>query len=229
MKKVLGLIILYLNFFFGFGQEEKRLQQPDIPGDIMLDFGFNLLMNNNELINTKIFPSRSFGIYYMAKRKLSDRFIFNPAIGFTFEKIGFADRANYQLNNLKTISWDTVEVGELKRNRLAITYLEAPLEFRFYPNKTLNGEGFFVSFGAALGVKIVSKTKIKYKLGGANLKEVNVANFGLSDFRYGILARVGFEKVNAFMKYYLSNVWRRAPIAQGTSSQFTFGINLTGF
>ena len=229
MKKVLGLIILYLNFFFGFGQEEKRLQQPDIPGDIMLDFGFNLLMNNNELINTKIFPSRSFGIYYMAKRKLSDRFIFNPAIGFTFEKIGFADRANYQLNNLKTISWDTVEVGELKRNRLAITYLEAPLEFRFYPNKTVNGEGFFVSFGAALGVKIASKTKIKYKLGGANLKEVNVANFGLSDFRYGILARVGFEKVNAFMKYYLSNVWRRAPIAQGTSSQFTFGINLTGF
>ena len=229
MKKVLGLIILYLNFFFGFGQEEKRLQQPDIPGDIMLDLGFNLLMNNNESINTKIFPSRSFGIYYMAKRKLSDRFIFNPAIGFTFEKIGFADRANYQLNNLKTISWDTVEVGELKRNRLAITYLEAPLEFRFYPNKTVNGEGFFVSFGAALGVKIVSKTKIKYKLGGANLKEVNVANFGLSDFRYGILARVGFEKVNAFMKYYLSNVWRRAPIAQGTSSQFTFGINLTGF
>ena len=229
MKKVLGLIILYLNFFFGFGQEEKRLQQPDIPGDIMLDLGFNLLMNNNESINTKIFPSRSFGIYYMAKRKLSDRFIFNPAIGFTFEKIGFADRANYQLNNLKTISWDTVEVGELKRNRLAITYLEAPLEFRFYPNKTVNGEGFFVSFGAALGVKILSKTKIKYKLGGANLKEVNVANFGLSDFRYGILARVGFEKVNAFMKYYLSNVWRRAPIAQGTSSQFTFGINLTGF
>ena len=229
MKKVLGLIILYLNFFFGFGQEEKRLQQPDIPGDIMLDLGFNLLMNNNESINTKIFPSRSFGIYYMAKRKLSDRFIFNPAIGFTFEKIGFADRANYQLNNLKTISWDTVEVGVLKRNRLAITYLEAPLEFRFYPNKTVNGEGFFVSLGAALGVKIVSKTKIKYKLGGANLKEVNVANFGLSDFRYGILARVGFEKVNAFMKYYLSNVWRRAPIAQGTSSQFTFGINLTGF
>ena len=27
----------------------------------------------------------------MAKRKLSGQFIFNPAIGFTFEKIGFAD------------------------------------------------------------------------------------------------------------------------------------------
>ena len=195
----------------------------------MLDLGFNSLMNNNELINTKIFPSRSFGIYYMAKRKLSDQFIFNPAIGFTFEKIGFADRANYQLNNLKIVSWDTVEVGELKRNRLAITYLETPLEFRFYPKKTLNGEGFFVSFGGILGLKIVSKTKIKYKLGGTNLKEVNVANFGLSDFRYGIVARVGFEKVNAFMKYYLSDFWRSAPIAQEKSSQFTLGINLTGF
>ncbi len=229
MKKGFGLIILCFIFFFGFGQEEKRLQQPDIPGDIMLDLGFNSLMKNNELINTKIFPSRSFGIYYMAKRQLSDRFIFNPAIGFTFEKIGFADRANYQLNALKIISWDTVEVGELKRNRLAITYLETPLELRFYPDKTVNGEGFFVSFGGILGLKIVAKTKIKYKLGGTNFKEVNVANFGLSDFRYGIVARIGFEKVNAFLKYYLSDVWRRAPIVQGTSSQFTFGINLTGF
>tara|TARA_A100000164_G_scaffold348335_1_gene350441 strand:+ start:146 stop:835 length:690 start_codon:yes stop_codon:yes gene_type:complete len=229
MKKGFGLIILCINYFFGFGQEEKRLQQPDIPGDIMLDLGFNSLMNNNELINTKIFPSRSFGIYYMAKRLLSDQFFFNPAIGLTFEKIGFADRANYQLNDLKIISWDTVGVGVLKRNRLAITYLEAPLEFRFYPKKTLNGEGFFVSFGGILGLKIGAKTKIKYKLGGVNLKEINAANFGLSDFRYGIVARIGFEKVNAFMKYYLSDVWRKAPIAQGTSSQFTFGINLTGF
>jgi len=99
MKKGFGFIILCFTYFLGIGQDEKRLEQPDIPGDIMLDFGFNSLMDNKELINTELFPSRSFGIYYMAKRKLSDQFIFNPAIGFTFEKIGFADRFNYQVDD----------------------------------------------------------------------------------------------------------------------------------
>lgn len=229
MKKGFGFIILCFTYFLGIGQDEKRLEQPDIPGDIMLDFGFNSLIDNKELINTELFPSRSFGIYYMAKRKLSDQFIFNPAIGFTFEKIGFADRFNYQVDDLKITSWDTVSVGELKSNRLAITYAELPLELRFYPNRTVDGEGFFVSIGSVLGFKIAAKTKMRYKLDGSKLKETNTGNFGLSDVRYGMVARVGFQKVNAFVKYYISDVWRDAPIDQATPSQFTFGINLTGF
>ena len=51
MGKIFGLIILCFTYFFGFAQEEKRLQQPDIPGDIMLDLGFNSLINNSESIN----------------------------------------------------------------------------------------------------------------------------------------------------------------------------------
>ena len=229
MGKIFGLIILCFTYFFGFAQEEKRLQQPDIPGDIMLDLGFNSLINNSESINTKLFPSRSFGIYYLLNRKLSDQFIFNSAIGLTFEKIGFSDRANYQVDDLKIISWDTLGVGELKSNILAINYLELPLEFRFYPSRTVDGEGLFVSIGGILGLKIAAKTKIKYKLDGSKFKETNTGNFGLSDFRYGMVARVGFKKVNAFVKYYMSDIWREAPVVQVTPSQFTFGINLTGF
>lgn len=229
MKKGFGFIILCLNCFFGFGQDEKRLQQPDIPGDIMLDLGFNSLMSENQLISTKLFPSRSFGIYYLAKRKLSDNFIFNPAIGLTFEKIGFSDQTNYQVDDLKIISWDTIGIGDLGSNRLAITYLDLPLELRFYPNQTVDGEGLFIGIGGVFGLRIGSKTKIKYKLNGSKRKETNTGNFGLSDVRYGIVARVGFERVNAFVKYYMSDVWRDAPIDQATPSQFTFGINLTGF
>ena len=229
MEKIFGLSLLCFTCFYGFSQEEKRLQQPDIPGDIMLDLGFNSLMHNNGSINTKFFPSRSFGIYYMFNHKLSDQFIFSSAIGLTFEKIGFADRANYQVDDLKIISWDTLGVGESKSNILAINYLELPLELRFYPNQTTNGEGLFVSIGGVLGLKIASKTKIKYKLGGSKFKEINTGNFGLSDFRYGMMARVGFKKVNAFVKYYMSDIWREAPVDQVTPSQFTFGLNLTGF
>jgi hypothetical protein len=120
-------------------------------------------------------------------------------------------------------------VGELKRNRLAITYAELPLELRFYPNRTVDGEGFFVSIGSVLGFKIAAKTKMRFNLDGSKIKEMNTGNFGLSDVRYGMVARVGFQKVNAFVKYYVSDVWRDAPIDQATPSQFTFGINLTGF
>jgi|TARA_B110000046_G_scaffold109016_1_gene116270 hypothetical protein len=229
MKKGFGFIILCITCLLGFGQDENGLQQPDIPGDIMLDFGFNSLMDNKQLINTELFPSHSIGIYYMAKRKLSDQFIFNPAIGLTFEKIGFSDRSNYQVDDLKITSWDTVSVGDLRSNRLAITYLELPLELRFYPNQTVDGEGLFVSIGGVLGFKIAAKTKMKYKLDGSKFKETNTGNFGLSDVRYGIVARLGFEKVNAFVKYYMSDVWHNAPIDQATPSQFTFGLNLTGF
>ena len=56
----------------------------------------------------------------------------------------------------------------IEKEQIGYYLTEAPLEFRFYPNKTVNGEGF-VSTGV-LGIKIASKTMIKYKLGGANLK-----------------------------------------------------------
>jgi hypothetical protein len=80
-----------------------------------------------------------------------------------------------------------------------------------------------------LGFKIAAKTKMRFNLDGSKIKEMNTGNFGLSDLRYGMVARVGFQKVNAFVKYYFSDVWRDAPIDQAAPSQFTFGINLTGF
>jgi hypothetical protein len=95
--------------------------------------------------------------------------------------------------------------------------------------KTIDGEGLFLSVGGVFGAKIGSSTKVKYVINNEHRKERNYAHFGLADVRYGIIGRIGIKNVNGFVKYYFSEVWRKAPVAGSSPNQFTFGINLTGF
>ncbi|NQW28020.1 MAG: outer membrane beta-barrel protein [Flammeovirgaceae bacterium] len=229
MKKRFVFLLAGFVYFGAFAQDENRPKQPDVPGDIMVDFGFSSLMDESQLMDLDFWPSSSFGLYYMMARKVNDYMIFNPSLGFTFERLGFKNQSNYQFDSLKVISWDSISVGDLKKNSLSITYLDLPLELRFYPGKTKNGEGLFVGVGGVFGAKLSSKTKIKYILDGEKRRESNSANFGLSDFRFGLVGRVGFKNINIYAKYYITDVWRNAPLDLAVPSQFTFGINLTGF
>jgi hypothetical protein len=161
-------------------------------------------------------------------------------VGLTFEKFAFKDNANYFRQADGSTAVDTLNRSfDLRKNKLAVTYFEVPLELRFHPQKTIEGEGFFVGIGVIGGLKMGAHTKIKYRVGDNRYKEKLRGGFGLQDFRYGYQIRLGWKNVHLFFKRYLSEVYRNEQVLLDRDlnpreetfnpTLTTIGINFSGF
>ena len=224
--------------FFTASSQEKFSGQPDLPGDILFDIGFNIWSQQNDTIQN--WGSRSLGIYYNKRYRISNKLSFYGAGGLGVEKMAFGKNFFLTRDNGQ-IFLDTLSgFVDIKKNKLVVTYFDLPLELRFHPKGTSEGEGFFISAGVIPGVKLTSHTKLKYQLsGGSRQKEKLGANFGLNDYRVGLQFRIGWKGVNFFFKTYLTNLYRNGqnivdPGFMTTDERFnpkisTIGINLSSF
>jgi hypothetical protein len=229
MRYVYSLVVLIVFTSTLSGQSAKeRIAQPDIPGDISVDFGLTFLNNTEDFLQTKTWPSRTVGLHYMYTHKLSDRFTVNPALGFGMDRFGWQDNVNFLQDTALTYQLDTIAGLSLKKNLLTFSYLEVPVELRYYPFKTVKGEGFFVGVGAFAGLRIGSQTKIKYEFDNADRVEKHRADFGLNQFRYGVQAHIGWKQISIFGKVYLNDMFEIKP-SGADPSQITFGLNFSGF
>jgi hypothetical protein len=89
----------------------------------------------------------------------------------------------------------------ITKSKLATTYLTAPLllEFQIPAGK----KRIHISGGVIGGIKIGSKTKVKYNDGNKNKSNIK-GDYNLSPFRYGATVRVGYRAINLFANYYFS-------------------------
>jgi len=231
MKKLIGTVVGVGMAIFVWAQDnENRYAQPELPGDLMIDFGFNFLYDAPPEMDETFFGSRTFGIYYSQRVQLNDYFTINPGIGFTAEKIRFGEPLNFQENDEGLIVFDTLrDFGSIRNNKLAVNYLEIPLEFRYYPLRTIGGEGLFIGVGGIFGLRVESHTKIKYTLNQEDRAQKLRAKFGLENLRYGIQARIGLRGIHVFGKYYFSDLFGTSPIEGSNPRFWTLGINVSGF
>lgn len=112
----------------------------------------------------------------------------------------------------------------ITKSKLATTYLNAPLllEFQIPAGK----KRVHISAGVTGGVKIGSRTKIKYRDDGRQ-KEVRKDDFSLAPFRYGATVRIGYRAINLFANYYFSPLFGET--ATPEVYPFSVGLNLISF
>lgn len=230
MKRISGIAILFILSVQLFAQSPDRPKQPDFPGDLLLDFGFNFWTEQPDNLPTHMWGSNSFGIYYNHRMRISDYLSFYPAAGFTFDKFAFKDDFTWLRAADGTISLDTLTGVSLTKNKISSTYFEIPLELRIHPFETVKGEGFFIGLGAVGGFRIGTHTKIKYDLDDETYKEKLYDSFGINRFRYGVQARLGFKAFHFFGKMYLNDLFESAP-GDGAANPrvFTVGASFSGF
>ncbi len=198
----------------------------------MIDFGFNFMTEQPDLLPNRTWGSNSFGIYYNHRARINDYISFHPSIGFTFEKYAFDDNYTWvnDINGVPTL--DSLSGGiVLSKNKLVVNYLEIPLEFRIHPFSTVKGEGFFIGLGGVAGMRMgAAHTKRKYFLGENSIKEKLYDDFNIASFRYGLQARFGFKTCHLFYKMYMNDMFTTSPDASGNNPRtFTIGINFSGF
>jgi len=229
MKRILTFLGLVCTLSFVHAQRE--LSRPDIPGELMVDVGLNYLSEEPSELNQQGWLSKSLGLYYTKRKMLGGRFAFNFGLGFGLEKLDFG------ANQTLVQDGDEVRVGdspfdisdsEIQKNRLAITYLDVPLEMRFYPRGTLEGEGLFIGVGGIAGLRLNAHSKWKYSEDGSDRVQKLSGSFDLNRVRYGYQVRFGYRGTHLFFKQYLSDVFN-STIEDTNPRMFSVGINFSGF
>lgn len=229
MKYLFGALLSLL-VLTTFGQDEKK--RPDLPGDLMVDVGMNVWSTMPGGLERRNWSSKSLGFYYTQRKILSSKLSFNYGLGFTFEKMHLGDSSTLISNY--TDATDTLSVAvvpnprNFSKNRLAITYIDIPVEFRFHPFGTEEGEGLFIGAGGIVGLRVKAYTKWKYGNRGETVKQKTTGKFNLNSFRYGYQIRAGWKGVHIFYKRYVSSVFND-PFPSGDPVASTIGINVTGF
>lgn len=229
MKLLGGVVVLLFAINLTYAQDNNRPSQPDLPGDLMIDYGFNLWSPKVADLPLRTWGSNSLGIYYNKRFEISNRVSFYGAGGFTFDKVAFDNDLTWLRNDNGVISMDTLGGVSLKKNKLISTYFEIPVEFRIHPLKTVSGEGWFIGVGAVAGLRIGNHTKIKYDIDDDTQKEELHGDFGVENFRYGLQFRFGFRSIHLFYKTYLNDVFSSAPTGGNNPRMSTIGINFSGF
>ncbi|MEP0984412.1 outer membrane beta-barrel protein [Ekhidna sp.] len=233
MKYIFAVVFA---FFIMSASAQDGVNRPDIPGDLMVDIGFNVWSSMPGALDAKTWSSKSVGIYYTNRKILSSKLSFNYGVGLGLEKMSLGDStlaSQYNFTNGSNDSLAAVAIipnsENFEKNKLASTYLDIPFELRFHPLGTEEGEGLFIGAGGIVGLRLNAHTKWNYDNNGETVREKISGKYNLNSFRYGYQIRAGFKGVHVFYKRYLSNVFKDSFQDGSNPVMTTVGINVTGF
>ncbi len=246
IKKIASILVLTTLLTAAFGQEatttKKRVGQPDIPGNFMVEFGFNRAPGSPSNFDLGFIGSRTFNVYYQYDIRIAkSKFSVVPGIGLSLERFKFNNNNIVGLksggNNADTLTMlppSLSGIPGIRKSHLVTNYLEVPLEIRFSTKPDDPARSIKISVGARAGILYDSFNKVKYKEGGETKKFKDKQGFSLNDFRYGLTGRLGIGGFSLFGYYNLSTLFKegeglvenRQPVDFNT---FTVGISLSSF
>lgn len=223
--------------------------RPDLKGDLTFSFGLNMLQKNDvPSMGLRTFGNNSFSMGYAYPVQIAQsNFAFFGGLNISFDKYAFDSDSvtlNYgtspsgegQVVVLDSIGNNIIGNGFVQKSKFESTYLNVPLEFRYYFNKSkIDQGGFYVAAGGSIGYLIGGKTKIKYTENEETKKIKRKENFELNQFRYGAHFRVGVAGFGAYFQYDFSELFNpgRGPLnTDGNFTQttpFRFGLSINLF
>lgn len=180
-----------------------------------VEWGFNGYMDSNHSINMKDDLR-----YLELKQGRSWNFNINflqYSLGFNTDKAGLVTGLGFEFNNYHfrnpiTLTAGTPVTGvdstyildpnmNVVKSKFSTTHLTVPLLFEFQIPTGHRKHRIFFSTGVIGGVKIGSSTKVQYE-GTQKGKDKTRNDFNLSQFRYGLTARIGYGGFRVFANYY---------------------------
>ena len=241
----LSAILIAFNAQAQEAKESKKVVRPDIPGQFIVDWGFNGTIGSPAKFKKGWFGSRTFNFYYYYPLRIGkSKFTFVPGIGIGQDRFKFknyyylADTGKLDKHFALVPSYfdtngdrktDSLTFPGIKKSFLTMNYLDVPLEFRFNVNPDDLARTFWIGVGGRAGWMYSANSKIKQKTGGEKIVHKDRYNQGLNHFRYGLSLRMGVGNFNFFGFYNMSPLFQKDKGPSQTQMQvWTFGISLIG-
>lgn len=249
MKKIYVLLVTLFLFQAVQAQEETIKipktpigGRPNIPSDLVLEFGFNQLSNRSEDLGVNFIQSRTFNIYYQYPVNLfgeGSGFVLKPGIGIGTDKMAFKDDQNLFNNvDLGPESSELLDIREVygdniivDKSTFAANYVDIPLDIVYHFNKSNYNKGFTLSVGGKVGFLYNAHSKIKYEDSNRLKRQVKDSqNHGLEKVRYGISVKAGTPGFYAWSYFGLNQIFQEGQGPFGTpANQINFGIAVSLF
>ena len=231
MKRVLTIPFLILIIQFSTRANdstntEVQLNPKKSGGALLIDFGFNNLIDSKDPYRLKFLGSRGLNIYYMYQLRIGYFFSINPGVGLGF------DNYSFQNENLRLYPWNGTLVTVLDstdkinyfKSKLSTTYLDVPLEIRFKSSQN-DKKAFHLALGGKVGFLVNSKSKYKFEENNITIKQKQISNLYVNPIRYGVTGRIGYGLFQVFAHYSLTPLFQKSKSVEITP--FMCGITLS--
>lgn len=218
---------------------QEKAGRPDIPGDLMIEFGFNWVQEHAPGIGFNTTGSRTFNAYYLFEKNIGESaFSIHPGIGIGTEKYKFQDNLTlgYGQDSLGSPEVQFVHLDSIYgfrtdyiKSQINPNYFDIPIEIRWRSRVYDPKSSFKVALGGKVGFLFDSKTKVKYSDGETKKTKLK-EGFELNQIRYGAYLRLGFGGFSAYGYYSFSDLFKKEKGPMNTTMYpFTFGLSLALF
>ena len=250
MKKIVFIVAGCLFFTLGFSQDStfittetptraantKTITLPNRPGDhLMIQLSSDHWTGMPDSISShQTGFSRGFNAYFMLDKPFRNSPKYSIGIGagistsnITFKKMGVDLKAPSTLLPFRALD----STNHFKKYKLATSYLEIPLEFRF----TSKPANVNKSFKAAVGIKVGTLINAHTKGKGLQDKNNNLTNSYtekenskrfINGSRFAATARLGYGILSLFGTYQLNNVLKDG--AGPDMKLYQIGLTISG-
>ncbi len=146
---------------------------------------------------------------------------FALGVGFSYDQYGNNLLIEEDANGLTKYSILDSDI-DYKYNRLIVTTIEAPIEFRWRSSTPTDYKFWRVYVGFRVGYTLLNKATYK----NSDTKITNTSINEFEDLRFSTTLSVGYSKFNLFVKYNLNPYFNEEAITDGGEQVNFNGINL---
>ena len=216
---------------------KKKSFRPDIPGNIIVEFGFNF---KNGVVpadfQKSFWGSRTVNFYYQYPIRLfKTKFSVVPGVGLSLERFKLSN--NYTLpftadpdGTYPLIPGTDIYPGSIERSFIVNNYVEAPIELRFDTNPDDIARSVSVSFGYRIGLLYDSFTKVDYLDKGEDKTMKDIQRHGINLTRQTLYGRVGYGGFGLVLYYNTTPLFAPGKGPEKTAmNSITIGITVSGF
>ncbi len=183
-----------------------------------MNVGYNNLMTSSQSFNypdeymfMEMNAGKSVGVAinpWQQSIKLQRRGNIGLVTGLGVEWNNYRFDSQYLLNRDEEGNTSYIVLTDpVKKNKLTTVYMNAPLLLEFQVPVGRDRSPIYISAGAIGGLRLGSHTKVVY---AGDSKAKNKDHYNLTQWRYGVTARMGYKDINIFADYYFSPLFEKS-------------------
>ncbi len=215
----------------GPSDENKKISSHEGYTDWSL--GFNtMLAGGSDFINDgpqelNFFRSNEWNIGFGGKQRIGSpysKFYFRYGGEFSFHDFKLIDE-NVMMPTDSNIVFREDTVNKIGSSKYKIAYFNIPIMFQLDFSEVGDmDESFTVGVGGYVGVRLNAKRLLEYETANFNHVEEKVKDdFFTQQFRYGLMAQVGFDSFKITAKYDLNNYFKEGKGPDYQMASITIG------
>jgi hypothetical protein len=152
----------------------------------------------------------------------TSNFSFAAGVGVASSNIFLKDQKAIIGDSLTEIQF-LDDNDEFKRFKYSLTYLEAPLELRYFSNKKNRNKGFKAAIGMKVGALINAHTKSVREFNNKPIREKVSTRRFIETYRVGGTLRFGYGNFSVYGQYGLNTLFR---VGNGPQEVIPFSVGI---